>query len=211
MFLSLIVDAIGRYVVWCQPTCLPQKVSVILLDSREKIAAILLERASVSNEPYIRLARPLCCFRWRAGRPFMFNVSVGVLQFVVLRVVLAFIEPLTEALHVYKDVSNLNRESSLLNSLTCNFLQGVFGLRNAFGWCTIAMFFSQVRISSYASLALLSPFCPSISSAVGYLLPGTVVHSGEFAPSSKIRACCDRYSFCRSNLCFQHCIPWASS
>ena len=79
--------------------------TISLRNSREKIAAILLERAAASGEPYIRLARPCCCVRWRAGRPFVFNVSFGVFQFVGVRLVLAVVVAATEAAGAYKEVS----------------------------------------------------------------------------------------------------------
>lgn len=176
MFLSLIVDMIGR---WEQAGLVgvgPNRAQCVLLlsspmCSREKIAAILLERAAASGDPYIRLARPCCCVKWRAGRPFVFNVSFGVFQFVGVRLILAVIVPITEALGVYEEVSGCFRTPRIFHHALSWFSrrrhpeQGIYGLKNSFGWSTITILFSQVHSGFVRSGSRANTSCVPVCSS----------------------------------------------
>lgn len=70
------------------------------------------------------LPAPCCCVRWARGEPLLTNTSMGVLQYVVVRLVTTVTALVAESAGVYGD--------------------GVWSLRSAYTYCTLALNVSQL-------------------------------------------------------------------
>ena len=89
-------DAYEAYVIYSFYSLMVES-----LGSRAALAEILEARGGIASVIW-----PFCCIKWRMGYEFLTNTSIGVFQYVFLRLACTVITFITEYFGMYNDVSS---------------------------------------------------------------------------------------------------------